>query len=115
MLLTISPGLVAVPLGMFSQVAITPTRLTGSFRLAAALNTPNTVAAPHMSYFISSMAAAGLIEIPPVSKVIPLPTSAMGADLVLPPLYSSTMSRGGCADPAVTDRNEPILSLRISV
>ena len=39
---------------------------------------PKTEAAPHMSYFISSISAAGLSEIPPASKVNPLPTSTMG-------------------------------------
>ena len=34
--------------------------------------------APHMSNFISSISAAGLSEMPPVSKVMPLPTSASG-------------------------------------
>ena len=31
-----------------------------------------------MSHFMSSMPWAGLIEMPPVSKVTPLPTKAMG-------------------------------------
>ena len=35
---------------------------------------PNTVAAPHISYFISHIPPVGLIDIPPVSNVIPLPT-----------------------------------------
>ena len=39
---------------------------------------PSTLAAPHMSNFISSISAAGLIEMPPVSNVTPLPTSATG-------------------------------------
>ena len=39
-------------------------------------------AAPAMSYFIFSMPSAGLIEMPPVSKVMPLPTNPMtGASL----------------------------------
>ena len=36
---------------------------------------PSTAAPPAMSYFIFSMPSAGLIEMPPVSKVTPLPTS----------------------------------------
>ena len=60
MVRTMSPGRVAVPLGMFSQAGTTPTRLTGSSSSAAACSTPSTVAAPHMSYFISSMAAPRL-------------------------------------------------------
>ena len=38
----------------------------------------STVAAPHMSNFISSMRAGSLSEMPPVSKVTPLPTSTTG-------------------------------------
>ncbi len=37
-----------------------------------------TLAAPHISNFISSIAAPGLRLIPPVSKVIPLPTRTCG-------------------------------------
>ncbi len=36
---------------------------------------PIMVAAPHMSYFIFSMPSAGLMLMPPESKVMPLPTS----------------------------------------
>ena len=36
---------------------------------------PIMAAPPAMSYFIFSMPSAGLIEMPPVSKVTPLPTS----------------------------------------
>ena len=42
---------------------------------------PRTPAAPHMSNFISSSFAEGLIEMPPVSNVMPLPQSAIGAVL----------------------------------
>ena len=38
-----------------------------------------TTADPAMSHFMSSMPAAGLIEMPPVSKVTPLPIKASGA------------------------------------
>ena len=38
-----------------------------------------------MSPFMSSMPAAGLIEMPPVSKHTPLPMKATGASLFLPP------------------------------
>ena len=36
-----------------------------------------TAAAPAMSLFMFSMFAAGLIEMPPLSNVMPLPTSAI--------------------------------------
>ena len=79
MLLTMSPGLVARPLGMFSHAGTTPTRLIGSSSVATALNVPSTLAAPLMSNFISSIAGGGFSEMPPVSNVTPLPTSAVGA------------------------------------
>ncbi len=79
MLVTMSPGLVALPPGMFSVAGITPTTLIGSLRVATACRVPSTEAAPHMSYFISSISPAGLIEMPPVSKVTPLPIRATGA------------------------------------
>ena len=61
------------------------TRFSFSFICATACITPSTVPAPHMSYFISSISAAGLSEMPPVSKVMPLPTSTTGACLAAPP------------------------------
>src|SRR5690606_40310287 len=61
-----------------SDLGMSPTRLIGSPICATALKVPSTLAAPHMSYFISSISAAGLSEMPPVSKVMPLPTSTMG-------------------------------------
>ena len=77
--MTTSPGLIARPPGMFSQAGIRPTRLTRAFSCATARKVPSTLAAPPMSNFISSISAAGLIEMPPVSNVMPLPTSTTGA------------------------------------
>ena len=74
-----SPGLMADPLGRFSVVGIRPTILRGSLSNAQALIVPNTLAAPAMSYFISSIMAGGLSEMPPESKVMPLPINTMGA------------------------------------
>ena len=51
-----------------------PITLTFGFSSAIARITPIMVAPPAMSYFIFSMPSAGLIEMPPVSKVIPFPT-----------------------------------------
>ena len=79
MAVTTSPGLLAAASGMFSQVGTMAVRLMGSLALAAATNAPMTLAAPHMSYFISSIASPGLSEMPPLSKVMPLPTSTTGA------------------------------------
>ena len=52
--------------------------LTRGFSCAIALIAAITAAPPAMSPFISPMFSAGLIEMPPVSKVMPLPTSASG-------------------------------------
>ena len=57
-----SPGLMALPPGMFSVAGTTPTTLSGSFISAIAFIVPSTLAAPHMSYFISSISAAGLMR-----------------------------------------------------
>ncbi|MOA44975.1 hypothetical protein D3C78_1673240 [compost metagenome] len=85
MLVTTSPGLTARPSGMFSQAGIRPTTLIAGRSSARARKTPSTLAAPPMSYFISSISAAGLSETPPVSKVMPLPTRATGASPLAPP------------------------------
>ncbi|MNP54094.1 hypothetical protein D3C76_1486240 [compost metagenome] len=99
MVVTMSPGREALPLGMFSAQARMHTRLIGSFSSSTARRVPNTLAAPPMSYFISSMPAPGLRLMPPVSKVMPLPTSAYGFSDFLPPLYCMTIRRGGWALP----------------
>ena len=69
-----SPGFIARPPGMFSVVGTTPTTRIGAFSSAIARMAQTTAAPPAMSSFIRSMPSAGLIEIPPVSNVIPLPT-----------------------------------------
>ncbi len=74
-----SPGRCALPSGMFSTRPMTPTALTFALRAASACISPVTQAAPAMSPFMSSMPAAGLIEMPPVSKHTPLPMKATGA------------------------------------
>ena len=66
-------GAVGVAPGMFSQPASTPMTLMGSCNWARACMVPSTEAAPPMSYFISSMPSAGLMEMPPESKVSPCP------------------------------------------
>ncbi len=80
-----SEGLVAPPLGIFSQAAMMTTRLMGRASSAAARSAPSTVAAPLMSNFISSMPGGSLSEIPPESKVIPLPIRQIGARAFLAP------------------------------
>ena len=79
----------------------------------AARITPKAEAAPPMSYFISSIAAGGFREMPPVSKVMPLPTMTIGALVLAAPLYCMMMNLAGSELPAVTDKNEPMPSFFI--
>ena len=76
MAVTTSPGLEAFPPGMFSVQGAMATTLIFGFSFAIAASAATTEAAPVISAFIASMLAAGLMLMPPVSKVIPLPTSA---------------------------------------
>ena len=85
MLVTTSPGFSARPSGMFSAAGINPTTVMAGCSSARARKVPSTLAAPHMSNFISSISPAGLIEMPPVSKVMPLPTSTTGASPLAAP------------------------------
>src|SRR6187431_2170899 len=73
------PERCALPSGMFSTSPMAPIAFTLALRAASACISPTTQAAPAMSPFMSSMLAAGLIEIPPVSKHTPLPMKASGA------------------------------------
>ena len=59
----------------FSTAAAMQTRFSGRRMPTAATNVPSTLPAPHMSYFISSMPPCVFRLTPPVSKVMPLPTS----------------------------------------
>ncbi len=101
-----SPGRCALPPGMFSADGSQPVTRMGRPSSAMAFTAPRTAAAPAMSDFISSMLAAGLIEMPPVSKVMPLPTSAR---CVVAPSgeYARRVSRGGLAEPMPTARMPP--------
>ena len=51
-----------------------PSPRTAGFSCAMARMAPSMAAPPAMSYFIFSMPSAGLMEMPPLSKVTPLPT-----------------------------------------
>jgi hypothetical protein len=59
---------------MFSAQPMRPCTSTSGFVAATAAIRAITLAAPPMSPFISSMPGAGLMQMPPVSKVRPLPT-----------------------------------------
>ena len=114
MLVTMSPGRVARPPGMFSQAGTMPTTLIRGCNSPSAAMVPMTLAAPHMSNFISSILADGLMEIPPVSKVTPLPQIATGAVWLSAPLYCMTIRRAGSSAPCVTESSAPIFRRCIS-
>ena len=71
MAVTTSPGLTALPEGMFLQRGTSPMTLTGHSSWAMAVTVATTQAAPPMSPFIAPIPAEGLMDIPPVSKVTP--------------------------------------------
>src|SRR5438045_9789772 len=97
-----------------------PTIGTGRSSFAAAYIRPNTAIAPHLSKTIRPIFSAGLIEMPPVSKVMALPTTRRGEwpgargerdEFVFPrplplapcPWYSNAIILGGVRfDPAPT-------------
>ena len=64
--LSTSPGLTAVPDGIFSVNAIIPTMLISNPSLEAASMAATVHAAPPMSPFISAILAEGFIDIPPL-------------------------------------------------
>ena len=68
-----------------------------------------------MSPFMSSMLAAPLIEMPPVSKQTPLPTKATGASPFLPPFQRMITVRPGRAEPCATPSSAPMPSLVIAL
>ena len=99
---TTSLGREALPSGIFSTAATTPMTGTVGFSSAIARIVPITVAPPDMSYFIASMPSAGLIEMPPVSNVMPLPTSASSSPFLpvfFAGVYRRTISFAGCSEP----------------
>ena len=71
-----SPGRCAVADGMFSAIGTVAMTSIGSCWLAARTMVATTAAAPAISEVMWCIWAAGLIEMPPVSKVMPLPMSA---------------------------------------
>ena len=79
---------------MFSAIGTVAVTATGSSSVAASTVVATTAAAPAMSEVMWSMFAAGLIEMPPVSNVMPLPTSATDARGDGPPDQRSRTSRG---------------------
>ena len=106
---TMSPGRCALPPGMFSTAGTTPKTLILGFMRPIARMAPMTEAPPDMSPFMSPMPAACFSEMPPVSNVIPLPTSAtLLSGFCGSPRYSITMSFGSLALPAATPSMAPM-------
>ena len=60
-----------------------------------------------MSPFMSSMPPPGLIEMPPVSKVTPLPTKASGLPSTPPPRQRITTTRDSWAEPLADAEEGP--------
>ena len=110
-----SPGFMARPPGMFSVVGTMPITLIGALSRPIARIAQMTAAPPAMSSFIRSMPSAGLIEIPPVSNVMPLPISpSTGACGAPAGLWRMTITHGGSALPRATPRSSPIPRSAIS-
>ena len=76
---------------------------------------PTTQAAPAISPFMSSMLAAGLMEMPPVSKQTPFPMKATGASPALPPFQRITTTRLSRTEPCPTPSNAFIPSFFIAL
>jgi hypothetical protein len=105
---TMSPGRMAWPEGMFSVAPTTPMTRTGRLSRAIAPTASMTAAPPDMSNFISAILAAGLIEMPPVSNVTALPIRPSTDPLASAPSYRRTMSAGSLWAPWATAPNAPI-------
>ena len=95
---TISPGRWALPSGMFSTRPIDAHGVDLGLARGQRMHEPDQQAAPAMSPFMSSMLAAGLIEMPPVSKHTPLPMNAM-ARVRLAAFHRMMTVRLSCAEP----------------
>ena len=68
-----------------------------------------------MSPFMSSMLAAPLMEMPPVSKQTPLPMKATGCSPFFAPFQRITTMRPGCVEPWATPSSAPMPSLVIAL
>ena len=96
---------------MFSTAGTTPTtRIGASSRLSARIAVM-TAAPPAMSSFIRSIMSAGLIEMPPVSNVTPLPINPSTGPPVTPGgVCDRVSSRAGSIEPRATPSISPIPS-----
>ena len=115
-LFRMSPGLMARPPGMFSVVGTMPMTRTGAFSAAIARIAHTTAAPPAMSSFMRSIPSAGLIEMPPVSNVMPFPTSPSTGPRGAPAgSWRMTISRGGSWLPRATPRSRPMPSCSMAL
>ena len=67
-----------------------------------------------MSSFMAHIPSPGLIEMPPLSKVIPFPQSTTGGPSAPSGRCSTMMKRAGSSEPWATPRRAPIFSSAIS-
>ena len=110
---TTSPGRCAAPSGIFSTSPQMPTTSALALRSASVSIAPATAPAPPISHFMSSMPAGGLRLIPPVSKVTPFPTSAVGL-ATFAPLQRIARIRESRREPCPTPSSAPIPSAVIA-
>ena len=108
-----SPGRYARPSGMFSAAATRPMTRWGRSSFATARIAPMTAADPLMSNFMSHMPSPLLRDMPPVSKVMPLPMKMIGAALGSVPECSRMTKRGGRALPCPTALRAPMPSFEM--
>ena len=97
LILKISPGLIAEPLGIFSTIGVYTFKPISRPSLATNAIIPHAVAAPAISVFIVSMPAGDFNESPPESNNTPLPINAICFLAFV--LYSPTKNLGGLSDP----------------
>ena len=107
-----SPGFCAAASGRFSDDGTKPRTRWRGFSSGRMEKRPRTAAPPHMSYFISSIFLPGFREMPPESKVSPLPTTATVSRAPFG-AYSRQMSFASWAEPRATPSRAFIPSLCI--
>ena len=105
---------------LFSAAGISMRRRTSSFCAMIMWPSASAAAAPPMSFFISSMPLAGLMSRPPVSKVMPLPTSVTVRAPSRPQVRSMRRGARGLARPTawiigkfLASRSSPTMTLDV--
>ena len=98
-LFRMSPGRIARAEIEFSTIGISTLSRTSSADSMISRASVSAVAAPPMSFFISSMPLAGLMSSPPVSKTTPLPTSVTFGASARPQTKSTSRGASKAAAP----------------